>query len=39
MNDQPTALRHPRGGLYFEDFTVGEVVEQHEPFRAISSHW
>jgi len=22
---QATATRHPRGGLYFEDFVVGEV--------------
>jgi acyl dehydratase len=22
-----TAVRHPRGGLYFEDFVIGEVVE------------
>ncbi|RAI45705.1 MaoC family dehydratase [Rhodoplanes roseus] len=22
-----TAVRHPRGGLFFEDFVVGEVVE------------
>jgi len=23
--DQATTLRHPRGGMYFEDFRVGEV--------------
>ena len=23
--DQQTALRHPRGGMFFEDFRVGEV--------------
>ncbi|MFL9826523.1 MaoC family dehydratase [Rhodoplanes sp. SY1] len=22
-----TAVRHPRGGMYFEDFVIGEVVE------------
>ncbi|CAL8973718.1 MaoC family dehydratase [Rhodoplanes serenus] len=22
-----TAVRHPRGGLYFEDFAIGEVIE------------
>ena len=24
---QATAIRHPRGGLYFEDFVAGEVFE------------
>jgi len=26
-NVQATAVRHKRGGLYFEDFTPGELVE------------
>ena len=30
-----TAVRHKRGGLYFEDFKVGEVVE-HRYYRTVT---
>jgi acyl dehydratase len=30
-----TAVRHKRGGLYFEDFTVGELVE-HRYTRTVT---
>jgi acyl dehydratase len=29
MADQNTASRHPRGGIYFDDFVVGTVYEHH----------
>ena len=32
---QATAIRHKRGGLYFEDFVVGEVVE-HRYSRTVT---
>jgi len=32
---QATAVRHKRGGLYFEDFVVGEVVE-HRYTRTVT---
>ena len=32
---QATAVRHKRGGLYFEDFKVGEVVE-HRYTRTVT---
>ena len=32
---QATAVRHKRGGLYFEDFVVGEVVE-HRYSRTVT---
>jgi acyl dehydratase len=32
---QQTALRHKRGGLYFEDFVAGEVVE-HRYSRTVT---
>jgi len=33
--DQTTLSRHPRGGLYFEDFVVGELVE-HRLTRTVT---
>jgi len=30
-----TAVRHKRGGMYFEDFVVGEVIE-HRYFRTVT---
>ena len=32
---QQTAVRHKRGGLYFEDFVAGEVVE-HRYTRTVT---
>jgi len=32
---QATAIRHPRGGLYFEDFVAGEVFE-HRLTRTVT---
>jgi acyl dehydratase len=33
--DQATQTRHPRGGLYFEDFTPGEVIK-HRLTRTVT---
>ena len=33
--DQATQARHPRGGLYFEDFTPGEVIK-HRLTRTVT---
>jgi acyl dehydratase len=33
--DQTTQTRHPRGGLYFEDFTPGEVI-RHRLTRTVT---
>ena len=33
--DQATQARHPRGGLYFEDFTAGEVIK-HRLTRTVT---
>jgi acyl dehydratase len=33
--DQTTQTRHPRGGLYFEDFTPGEVIK-HRLTRTVT---
>jgi acyl dehydratase len=35
MTDQTAAVRHPRGGLYFEDFIVGAVYE-HRLTRTVT---
>jgi acyl dehydratase len=33
--EQATQTRHPRGGLYFEDFTAGEVIK-HRLTRTVT---